>query len=78
MRLIADVSSEIWGNVLSQYRPVHEALRFPVLGRPVHPREAQSALDAAFRAGLRNLLLDGRPVRVVPPGAGRQPPAEPC
>jgi len=78
MRLVAAVSSEMWVNVLSQYRPVHEALRFPVLARTVESVEVEAALDAAHRAGLRNVLLDGRPVRVVPAATRRQPPAEPC
>ena len=78
MQLVAAVSSEVWVNVLSQYRPVHEASRFPLVARTVHPDEVRAALGAAHRAGLRNVLVDGRPICVVPPRASRQPPAEPC
>src|SRR5438270_595144 len=54
MQLVAAVSSEVWVNVLSQYRPVHEASRFPLVARTVHPDEVRAALGAAHRARLRN------------------------
>jgi putative pyruvate formate lyase activating enzyme len=59
MRLVADVSRDVWVNVLSQYRPAFEARRFPVLARGVRPDEVQGAVDAARSAGLRNILVDG-------------------
>lgn len=61
MRLVAGVSRELWMNVMSQYRPLHEARRFPVIARRPRPEEVQGALDAARAAGLVHLLLDGRP-----------------
>jgi putative pyruvate formate lyase activating enzyme len=78
MRLVAAVSPEIWVNVLSQYRPVHEAQRFPTIARTVRPAEVREALDAATAAGLRNVLLDGQPTFRQPHAAGRKPQAEPC
>jgi putative pyruvate formate lyase activating enzyme len=62
MRLVADVSPDLWVNVLSQYRPAFEARRFPVLARGVRPDEVQRVIEAAVAAGLSNLLVDGRPV----------------
>ena len=76
LRLCAEVSPELWVNVMSQYRPLHLARAplpdkpgLPVLASP--PRidrrptgaEVTAALQAARDAGLRNLLLDGAPVR---------------
>ena len=58
--LVAEVSTEICVNLLTQYRPVHEAQRFPVIARTLRPAETASALEAARAAGLRNLLIDGR------------------
>jgi len=60
MRLVAAVCDETWVNVLSQYRPVHEAQRFPIVARTVRPDEVRFAVDAALAAGLRNVLVDGR------------------
>jgi putative pyruvate formate lyase activating enzyme len=60
MRLVADVSPDTWLNLLSQYRPMHEAQRFPVIARTVRPNEVGTAVDAGRAAGLRNLLVDGR------------------
>jgi putative pyruvate formate lyase activating enzyme len=65
MSLVGSVSSDLWVNVLSQYRPVHEAARFPVLSRAVRPGEVSRAVEAARAAGLRHVLVDGRP---APPG----------
>jgi putative pyruvate formate lyase activating enzyme len=61
MPLIASVSPEITVNVMSQYRPVHRAARFPVLSRGVSPEEVGAAVAAARAAGLRRVLVDGRP-----------------
>ncbi len=60
MRIVSEVSRDMWVNVLSQYRPVHEAERFPILARTVLIGEVRSAIGAAQAAGLRNLLVDGR------------------
>jgi putative pyruvate formate lyase activating enzyme len=61
MELIASISPDMWVNVLSQYRPVHEAHRFPVVARTVRHDEMGEAVEAARTAGLRNILLDGAP-----------------
>jgi len=78
MRLVAAISPEIWVNVLSQYRPVHEAQRFPIVARTVRADEVRSAVDAAQRAGLRHILVDGclQTASRQPPAASRT--AEPC
>ena len=61
MPLIAAVSPAICINVLSQYRPVYRAARFPVIARGVTAQEMSAAVEAARSAGLRNILVDGRP-----------------
>jgi len=77
MRAVAAISREIWMNVLSQYRPVHEARRFPVLARTVRADEVRAAVDAALAAGLRNVLADGCPAtgNRAAPVASRTPEA---
>ncbi len=62
MPLIAGVSTGICVNVLSQYRPVYRASRFPVVARGVTGAEVAAAVAAARAAGLRRVLIDGRPV----------------
>ncbi|MCA1827033.1 MAG: hypothetical protein ABR567_22005 [Myxococcales bacterium] len=59
MRLIAEVSREVVVNVMSQYRPVYRAARFPVIARGVDRDEVDAAVAAANDAGLRNVLVDG-------------------
>jgi putative pyruvate formate lyase activating enzyme len=59
MHLVAEVSRDVWVNVLSQYRPAFEARRFPMLARGVRADEVQRVLEAARAAGLRNVLVDG-------------------
>jgi len=61
MSLIAGVSRELCVNVMSQYRPVFHAARFPLLARGATRVEVQAAAAAARAAGLRNVLVDGRP-----------------
>lgn len=61
MPLIAAVSPAICINVLSQYRPVYRAERFPVVARGVTAQEVDAAVEAARSAGLCNVLVDGRP-----------------
>ena len=61
MRLLAGVSPELWLNVMSQYVPVHEAKLLPVLARRPRGDEVRAAVAAAREAGLRHVLLDGRP-----------------
>ena len=60
MPLLASISKDLWLNLLSQYRPVHEARLLPVIARAVRPDEVRSAAALARAAGLRNLLIDGR------------------
>ena len=60
MPLIAGVSTGICVNVLSQYRPVYRASRFPVVARGVTGAEVGAAVEAARAAGLRKVLVDGR------------------
>ena len=60
LRIVAAVSPDTFVNLLSQYRPVHEAQRFPVIARTVRPEEMACAVEAGHAAGLRNLLVDGR------------------
>ncbi|MGZ6143481.1 MAG: hypothetical protein ACXWLM_09085, partial [Myxococcales bacterium] len=62
MPLIASVSRDLTVNVLSQYRPVFHASRFPVIARGVRPDEVRAAVEAAHSAGLTNVLVDGRSV----------------
>lgn len=77
MRIVAGVSREIWVNVLSQYRPVHEAQRFPVLARTVRAEEVRFAVDAARRAGLVNVLVDGCPQPAIREPRSVSPTREP-
>jgi putative pyruvate formate lyase activating enzyme len=60
MALIADVSRDLCVNVLSQYRPVFHASRFPMLGRGVSAAEVRAAVGSARAAGLRNVMVDGK------------------
>ncbi len=62
MALLAAVSPDLWVNVLSQYRPVHEARLLPIVDRRPRRDEVQAAVSAARSAGLVHLLLDGLPV----------------
>jgi putative pyruvate formate lyase activating enzyme len=71
--IVADVAPDICVNLLSQYRPVHEADRFPIVARTVRRAEMAAAIEAACAAGLRNLLVDGRPYASARGVAGPQP-----
>jgi putative pyruvate formate lyase activating enzyme len=57
--LIASVSREVTVNVMSQYRPVFQASRFPVIARGASAAEVRAAVAAARAAGLHNVLVDG-------------------
>lgn len=61
MQLCAEVSPDLWVNVMSQYRPLHNAKRLPVIARRCSKTEIGFAVQAALDAGLRNVLLDGTP-----------------
>jgi putative pyruvate formate lyase activating enzyme len=63
MPLLSEISPELQVNVLSQYRPVFHAAKFPVVARAVTDAEIRASIDAAQSAGLRDVLLDGRPLR---------------
>jgi len=62
MPLIAGVSPDLCVNVLSQYRPAFRAGRFPLIARGVTAEEVAAAVRAARASGLRNVLVDGKPV----------------
>ena len=62
MPLIAAVSRDLTVNVLSQYRPVYRASRFPVIARGASAPEVRAAVAFAQGAGLENVLVDGRRV----------------
>ena len=62
MPRVAAVSKAICVNVLSQYRPLYRASRFPVIARGATGGEVAGAIEAARSAGLRHILMDGRPV----------------
>jgi len=65
MQLLAQVSEDLCLNLLSQYRPVFHAARFPVIRRGVTAEEVKESVLLARAAGLRNLLVDGRPARLL-------------
>jgi putative pyruvate formate lyase activating enzyme len=60
MPLLAEISPDLWLNVMSQYRPLHQASRLPIVSRTVRADEVQRAVKLARSAGLRNVLVDGR------------------
>ena len=60
MPLIAGVSRDLTVNVMSQYRPVHRAARFPVIARGVSAAEVVASVAAARSAGLRHVLVNGQ------------------
>ncbi len=61
MPLVAEISRDLWLNLLTQYRPLHQARLLPLLARTPTRAEVEEALQAARSAGLRNLFLDGKP-----------------
>jgi len=63
MELCAAVSPALTMNVMSQYRPLHNAKRLPVIARRPTHAEVSAAVQAAFAAGLTDVLLDGRPAQ---------------
>jgi len=62
MPLLAEISPELWLNLLSQYRPLHQARLLPLLGRTVAKAEVELSVQAARVAGMRRIAVDGRPV----------------
>jgi putative pyruvate formate lyase activating enzyme len=73
LRIVADVAPDICTNLLSQYRPVHEAQRLPVIARTLRNAEMAAAIEAGRAAGLRNVLVDGRPYGSARAAPGPQP-----
>jgi putative pyruvate formate lyase activating enzyme len=61
MPLLAQVGKGLCLNVLTQYRPVFHASRFPIVSRALNAAEVRSTLQTARDAGLQNILLDGQP-----------------
>lgn len=61
MPLLAELSRDLWLNVLSQYRPLHQAKLFPLVARTPTRAEVTEAVEAARAAGLRRIFLDGQP-----------------
>jgi putative pyruvate formate lyase activating enzyme len=66
MQIVARVSRDVCVNVLSQYRPVHEASRFPIVARTVATAEVEATVRAAHAAGLHDILVDGRAAQASP------------
>ena len=60
MPLLAAISPDLCLNVLSQYRPVYRASRFPVIARGVTREEVEATVRLARAAGLRHVLVDGK------------------
>lgn len=54
-----NLPSDTYVNIMSQYTPVFRANRFPEINRRINQREYSQAVDAARRAGLTNLRLQG-------------------
>jgi putative pyruvate formate lyase activating enzyme len=59
MRIVAEAAPDAVVNVMSQYRPVHEAKLLPVLSRRATRDEVQAAVLAGWEAGVRAVWLDG-------------------
>ena len=59
MALIVAISKDVTVNVMSQYRPLYQASRFPLIARVASSVEVRAAVESAQRAGLTNVLLNG-------------------
>jgi putative pyruvate formate lyase activating enzyme len=46
-------------NLMSQYRPAFKATEFPEIARGLQVREYRNAIEAAVKAGLTNLDIQG-------------------
>jgi putative pyruvate formate lyase activating enzyme len=56
MNFIArEVSQDSYVNVMSQYRPCHNAFRVPEMARPLSIKEVREAIEMARKAGLNRL-----------------------
>jgi putative pyruvate formate lyase activating enzyme len=63
MRFLADLSPDMYVNVMGQYHPCGRASQFPALARSVTPEEVEQAKQAARDAGLTR--LDDRESRLL-------------
>jgi putative pyruvate formate lyase activating enzyme len=63
MRFLADLSPNMYVNVMGQYRPCGQAAEFPKLARAVTAEEVQQARQEAINAGLTR--LDDRESRLM-------------
>jgi len=61
MPLLAAISNDLPLNVLSQYRPLYRASRFPLIARGVTAEEVFATVALARAAGLRDVMVDGKP-----------------
>lgn len=57
---------ETYLNIMSQYRPMHKARMYPKISRRITREEYREVVDAARKAGLTNLDVQGEPVRRDP------------
>jgi putative pyruvate formate lyase activating enzyme len=53
--LAHEISLDTYVNVMDQYRPCHQADRFPEISRPLREREFADAIEMAVQSGLRRL-----------------------
>jgi len=53
--LAQHLSLDTYLNVMAQYRPMHEAWKYPEIDRPLQPAEHRAAVKAARGAGLHRL-----------------------
>jgi putative pyruvate formate lyase activating enzyme len=60
------ISPKTYVNIMAQYRPCHEAFRFPEISRPLNDREYRQAVLWGRDAGLR-LDQDHSPRSIMPP-----------
>ncbi len=57
--IAANLPKESYVNVMSQYRPMFRASKYPAIARPLHRREYEEAVRWARDAGLTNLDIQG-------------------
>ncbi len=55
MQFLASLSTDIYVNVMAQYRPEYRAADTPALRRGITSKEYRQAVEAALRAGLHRL-----------------------
>ncbi|MFO8070770.1 MAG: radical SAM protein [Polyangia bacterium] len=57
--IAANLPADTYVNIMSQYRPMYKAHEFDRLSRPITDEEYEEVIDAARRAGLTNLDIQG-------------------